>query len=187
MRTALPIGKPLIASCQAGRHACAVACETLATTNSVSHLRHRMNGGLSESEPANVTTRRLARAVATAMELERTMKRALWLGGALLATLWLLSARAPVDAQAWQPPPNPGLTGAFAPNQALAAIAEISVGMAPEHVACGADGTLYTSLDGGAVLRGSSQRASGMSSATQGADHWGCAPMARAGCGLRIP
>ena len=24
-------------------------CETLATTNSVSHLRHRMNGGLSES------------------------------------------------------------------------------------------------------------------------------------------
>ena len=85
------------------------------------------------------------------------MKRALWLGGALLAMLWLLSARAPVDAQAWQPPPNPGLTGAFAPNQALAAITEISVGTAPEHVACGADGALYTSLDGGAVLRGNAK------------------------------
>ena len=85
------------------------------------------------------------------------MKRALWLGGALLATLWLLSARAPVDAQAWQPPPNPGLTGAFAPNQALSGITEIPVGTAPEHVACGADGALYTSLDGGAVLRGNAK------------------------------
>ncbi|MEK9623834.1 MAG: hypothetical protein VW103_04710, partial [Halieaceae bacterium] len=72
------------------------------------------------------------------------MKRALGLGGALLAALWLLSARAPVDAQAWQPPPNPSLTGAFAPNQALAAITEISVGAAPEHVACSTDDVLYT-------------------------------------------
>ena len=85
------------------------------------------------------------------------MKRTLWLGGALLAALWFLSAKAPVDAQAWQPPPNPGLTGAFAPNQALAGIAEIPVGMAPEHVTCDADGALYTSLDGGAVLRGNAK------------------------------
>ena len=83
------------------------------------------------------------------------MKRSLLLGGALIAVLWLLAAKAPVDAQAWQPPSNPGLTGVFAPNQALAAITSIPVGMAPEHVACDAEGTLYTSLDGGAVLRGS--------------------------------
>ena len=83
------------------------------------------------------------------------MKSILWIGSALIAALWLLSAKAPVDAQAWQPPPNPGLTGVFVPNQALAAITEIPVGMAPEHVACDADGTLFTSLAGGAVLRGS--------------------------------
>ena len=83
------------------------------------------------------------------------MKRSLLLGGALIAALWLLGVKAPVDAQAWQPAPNPGLTGVFAPNQALAAITSIPVGMAPEHVACDAEGTLYTSLDGGAVLRGS--------------------------------
>ena len=83
------------------------------------------------------------------------MKRSLLLGGALIAALWLLGVKAPVDAQAWQPAPNPGLTGVFAPNQALAAITSIPVGMAPEHVACDAEGTLYTSLDDGAVLRGS--------------------------------
>ncbi len=83
------------------------------------------------------------------------MKVTLWMSGALVATLWLLSVKAPIDAQAWQPPPNPGLTGVFAPNRRLAAINEIPVGMAPEHVACDADGVLYTSLDGGAVLRSS--------------------------------
>ena len=83
------------------------------------------------------------------------MKVTLWLTGTLVATLWLLSVKAPVDAQAWQPPPNPGLTGVFAPNQRLAAINEIPVGMAPEHVACDADGVIYTSLEGGDVLRSS--------------------------------
>ena len=36
-----------------------------------------------------------------------------------VATLWfgIVRQAAPVDAQAWQPPPNPGLTGAFAANQ----------------------------------------------------------------------
>ena len=82
------------------------------------------------------------------------MRPALWSAGALIATLWLLSAEAPIDAQTWQPPPNPGLNGVFVPNQKLAAITEIPVGKAPEHVACGADGLLYTGLDGGAVLRG---------------------------------
>ena len=64
-----------------------------------------------------------------------------------------LSHWAPVNAVAWTPPPNPGLTGVFLPNQALAAVATEPVGPAPEHVACDSDGALYTSLDGGAVLR----------------------------------
>ena len=70
-----------------------------------------------------------------------------------LIALVLLPRWAPVQAVSWTPPPNAGLTGAFAPNQALSALTEIPVGFAPEHVACGADGTLYTSLDGGAVLK----------------------------------
>lgn len=82
------------------------------------------------------------------------MRPALWSAGALIATLWLLSAEAPIDAQTWQPPHNPGLNGVFVPNKKLAAITQIPVGKAPEHVACGADGLLYTGLDGGAVLRG---------------------------------
>ena len=71
-----------------------------------------------------------------------------------LIILWLAPRWAPAQAVAWNPPPNPGLTGVFAPNQALAAIAEIPVGPAPEHVACDTQGRLYTSLAGGAVLRG---------------------------------
>ena len=70
-----------------------------------------------------------------------------------LISLFSLPRWAPVSAVSWTPPPNPGLTGVFAPNQALSAITEIPVGAAPEHVACDAEGRLYTSLDGGAVLR----------------------------------
>ena len=73
---------------------------------------------------------------------------ALALIGLLIAPRW-----APIQATSWTPPPNPGLTGAFSPNQALAAIATERVGPAPEHVACDTAGNLYTSLDGGAVLR----------------------------------
>ena len=81
------------------------------------------------------------------------MRLALGLAAIVAVSLWLLPQWAPVEAEAWQPPPNPGLTGVFAPNQALSAIAEIAVGPAPEHVACDAEGRLYTSLEGGAVLR----------------------------------
>ena len=70
-----------------------------------------------------------------------------------LISLFLLPRWAPVNAVSWTPPPNPGLTGVFTPNQALSAITEVPVGTAPEHVACDAEGRLYTSLDGGAVLR----------------------------------
>ena len=70
-----------------------------------------------------------------------------------LIALVLLPQWAPVNAVSWTPPPNPGLTGVFAPNHALSAITEVPVGTAPEHVACDAEGRLYTSLDGGAVLR----------------------------------
>lgn len=81
------------------------------------------------------------------------LRVALGLTAMVAAGLWLLPRWAPVQAEAWQPPPNPGLTGVFAPNQALSAVSEIAVGPAPEHVACDTEGRLYTSLEGGAVLR----------------------------------
>ena len=74
-----------------------------------------------------------------------------------LIALILLPRWAPVNAVSWTPPYNPGLTGIFAANQALSAITEVPVGTAPEHVACDAQGRLYTSLDGGAVLRSDTQ------------------------------
>ena len=66
----------------------------------------------------------------------------------LIGPLW-----APVQAVVWQPPHNAGLTGAFAPNRALAAISMSPVGFAPEHVACDETGILYTGIEGGAILR----------------------------------
>ena len=44
------------------------------------------------------------------------------------------------------------MTGVFA-NRALSTISDIAVGPAPEHVACDAEGRLYTGLEGGAVLQ----------------------------------
>ena len=85
--------------------------------------------------------------------MNRIIKVAIILIAVGLIALVLLPRLAPVQAVSWTPPPNNGLTGAFAPNQALSALTEIPVGYAPEHVACEADGTLYTSLDGGAVLK----------------------------------
>ena len=55
------------------------------------------------------------------------MRLALGLAAIVAVSLWLLPQWAPVEAEAW-PPPNPGPTGVFAPNQALSAIAEIAVG-----------------------------------------------------------
>jgi len=66
-----------------------------------------------------------------------------------LAGVWLLPQWAPVQAVSWSPPPNPGLTGVFSPNQALAELTLMPVGPAPEHVACDNNGVLYTGLDGG--------------------------------------
>ena len=71
--------------------------------------------------------------------------------------LIVLPQWAPVNAVSWTPPYNPGLTGIFATNRALSAITEMPVGKAPEHVACDSQGRLYTSLEGGAVLRSATQ------------------------------
>ena len=70
-----------------------------------------------------------------------------------LTGAWILPKWAPVEAESWSPPLNPGLSGAYAPNQALAALTPLPVGPAPEHVACNASGDLYTGLEGGDIMQ----------------------------------
>lgn len=60
----------------------------------------------------------------------------------------------PIDPQVWTPPPDPGLTGEHAPNQRLAD-SELwpTPGVGPEDVVLTRDGTLYTGLADGSILR----------------------------------
>ncbi len=71
---------------------------------------------------------------------------------ALLAA-YLLLWPVPIDPIAWTPPPNPGFTGPYAPNDALATAEVLPVGPAPEDVAVGPDGFAYTGLLDGRIVR----------------------------------
>ena len=70
---------------------------------------------------------------------------------ALLAA-YLLFWPVPIDPVAWTPPPDPGFTGPYAPNDALAS-AELLPIAAPEDVASGPDGFAYTGLADGRIVR----------------------------------
>ena len=74
-----------------------------------------------------------------------------WFGIFILGPRW-----SPIEAVIWKAPSNPGLTPPFQPNNKLATITLIHVGNAPEHVACGLRGNLYTGLEGGVILRSGS-------------------------------
>ena len=58
----------------------------------------------------------------------------------------------PVDPVAWAP--DPRLTGDFAVNDRLAGVERLLavVGVGPEDVACGADGTCYTGFQDGLIV-----------------------------------
>ena len=67
------------------------------------------------------------------------------------ALAWLL---APVTAESWQADPNPGLTGVFSRNNMLASVEQIvTPGIGPEAVTCAADGSYWTGLEDGRILR----------------------------------
>lgn len=68
-----------------------------------------------------------------------------------LACCWPL----PVEPVAWQAPPAPTLTGAFAVNQRLAAASRLGagVGIGPETVITDAAGNLYTGYVDGRIVR----------------------------------
>lgn len=80
------------------------------------------------------------------------------LGIVLVAVLivgLMLLLPAPVDPVSWEPDPDPGLTGLFAPNDKLANVPRLleGVGTGPEDVACGADGVRYTGFADGRIVR----------------------------------
>lgn len=74
-------------------------------------------------------------------------------GVVLLVWLGWASLAAPIAPAVWQPPANPGLTGPFSPNSALANADTMPMpGLGPEDVACGSDGRLYTGLEDGRIV-----------------------------------
>jgi sugar lactone lactonase YvrE len=74
---------------------------------------------------------------------------------AVVLIAWLVLAPVAVDPVAWQAPPNPGYTGAYAVNTRLAALSTIGLdgAVGPEHIAMGPDGHLYAAVAGGTILR----------------------------------
>lgn len=74
------------------------------------------------------------------------------IGGITLAALTEFVA--PINPQSWKAPPNPGLTGDYAPNDKMSSLELIPMpGVGPEDIACSADGTIYSGLYDGTLLR----------------------------------
>lgn len=82
------------------------------------------------------------------------MKRALWIAAAALAGYFLFWP-VPIRPVAYTALPNPGKTGRYAVNDNLRGLTQIATGLgpAPEDIAQGPDGFLYTGLDDGRIVR----------------------------------
>lgn len=80
-----------------------------------------------------------------------------WLIG-LTAALGILAAYllfwpVSVSPESWTPPEPPLLTGAYAPNDALAGVETLSAGKTPESVAVNSAGDVFTGLLDGTIVR----------------------------------
>jgi sugar lactone lactonase YvrE len=84
---------------------------------------------------------------------------AAWLFGVIaisaLALLAYALARSKIDPVVWEPLPNSGLVGSFAPNDAIGSATLLlqAVGVGPEDIALGADGSMYTGFRDGRIVR----------------------------------
>lgn len=75
-----------------------------------------------------------------------------------MAVAYLLLWPVPFDPVAWEPSPDPGMTGAFAANHALAGVEHLApgigvVGAGPEDVTRAPDDFFYTGLHNGRIVR----------------------------------
>ncbi|MCZ6880342.1 MAG: hypothetical protein O7F13_04350, partial [Gammaproteobacteria bacterium] len=59
---------------------------------------------------------------------------------------WLFFSPVSISPSGWQPDPDPGMTGAFRRNDALAGVVRLTPGLGegPEDIALGPSGLLYT-------------------------------------------
>lgn len=75
--------------------------------------------------------------------------------GVLVAAVgvYLAAWPVPIDPEAWTPGLNTGLTGRFAPTGDFAGEVVLPVGKAPEDVAVGPDGRVWTGLQDGRIMR----------------------------------
>ncbi len=72
-----------------------------------------------------------------------------------LVVLYLVAWPVPIAPVAWDAPPDPGHTGAFATNDALAAFETVAIGAhhGPEAIAVDRDGRLYLATEDGVIVR----------------------------------
>jgi len=87
--------------------------------------------------------------------------------GSAMSRMWLIGLAAGIGALAaylllwpiaispvqWSPPEAPVLTGVYEPNEALAAMEQLEVGLGPESVAIDQAGTVYCGLEDGSIVR----------------------------------
>ncbi len=71
---------------------------------------------------------------------------------------YLLLWPVPIDPARWTPPEAPALAGVYAPNDALADVERLDVGLGPESVAASKDGAVTCGLEDGSVVRWSPDR-----------------------------
>lgn len=71
--------------------------------------------------------------------------------GALAAYLMLWPV--PILPARWTPPEAPALAGPYAPNETLAGIERLDVGLGPESVAVAASGKVFCGLEDGSIVR----------------------------------
>ena len=73
----------------------------------------------------------------------------------VLFLTWLFFSPVPISPSGWQPDADPGMTGAFRRNDALATVVRLTPGLGegPEDIALGPSGLLYTGLQDGRIVR----------------------------------
>lgn len=78
------------------------------------------------------------------------------LGFTVAAVAYVEFAPSVIDPIAWQPAPNPGMTGPYSPNERLADMEKKIIGedqIGPEDVTFGPDGFYYTGMENGNIVK----------------------------------
>jgi len=84
------------------------------------------------------------------------MAKTWWVGVAIATGLlagYLLLWPVSISPERWTPPPAPALTGDYTPNDALAGVTRVEVGLGPESVAVSPAGDVVCGLEAGEIVR----------------------------------